>query len=93
MAVGAFIIYLLLKMDKRIEKIEDDLSKKRDVEQCNQCHRDIKDSLKAIFDKLEVLNSDYVSREDYYGDISGWRTEISNLNQRINEILLYKGKL
>jgi len=59
-AVSAFFIYILIKLDKRIEKLES---------------------------KLEEIQKENVSREEYYRDISGWRGELQRLEDKLTNIL------
>jgi len=44
--------------------------------------------LEKIETKLDALKDDTVSHKEYYRDISGWRTEINRLDDKIERLIL-----
>ncbi|HIC97030.1 MAG TPA: hypothetical protein EYP11_01350 [Aquificaceae bacterium] len=60
MAVGVVLGYLLRKLERRVEKLEE---------------------------KIDAMHEEFISKEDYYRDISGWRGEIHKLDTKIDRLV------
>lgn len=58
--VAVFLIFMLFRLEKRIEKFEEQV-------------KDIKE--------------DFVTKEEHYRDISGWRGEINKLEDKIERLI------
>ncbi len=61
LAIGAFLIYFIIKLEKRIEKIENSIIQ---------------------------FHCDYVKKNEYFRDVSGWRGEINRLEDKIDNMML-----
>ena len=48
--------------------------------------------LEKLETKLDILKEDMVSKEEYYRDISGWRTEINRLDDKLEKFFLAVAK-
>ncbi len=90
MAVAGLIIYMFLNLEKKVEKLQtnlesiaNSLNQKKDREECSE-------ELKVITAKVDDLAVETVTREEHYRDISGWRSEIRNLNDKIDDLMLRK---
>lgn len=60
MAVGVFLGYLLKKLEKRVERLEE---------------------------KMDAMHDEFITKEDHYRDISGWRGEIHKVDTKIDRLM------
>ncbi|MFZ8784966.1 hypothetical protein [Thermocrinis sp.] len=94
----AFLLYLLLKFEKRMESLSSDMKKleekledyhKKMVSK-EEYYRDVsgwRNELNRLILKLEELQKHGVTKEEYYRDVSGWRAEIQKLEDRLLKVL------
>ena len=59
-AIGMLLGYLLHRLEKRVEKMEN---------------------------KLDAMQDEFITKEDHYRDISGWRGEIHRLEDKIERLI------
>jgi len=57
MAVGVVLGYLMRKLERRVERLEE---------------------------KIDAMHDEFITKEDHYRDISGWRGEIHRLEDKID---------
>lgn len=60
MAVGVVLGYLMRKLERRVEKLEE---------------------------KIDAMHEEFITKEDHYRDISGWRGEIHKLDTKIDRLM------
>ena len=56
--------------------------------QQDERHKDIEDAIAALNQRMTCVEREYVSREEHYRDLSGWREEIRQIGQRINDLII-----
>jgi len=94
----AFLLYLLLRLEKRFGSFEDKMKKleekleafQKEMVSKEEYYRDVSGwrcELNRLISKLEELQKYGVTKEEYYQDISGWRGEIQRLEDKLSKIL------
>jgi len=58
MAVGVVLGYLMKKLERRVERLEE---------------------------KMDAMHDEFITKEDHYRDISGWRGEIHSGDQVVSD--------
>jgi hypothetical protein len=59
------------------------LAKKQD-----ERHKEHESDISDLQERMGCVERDYVSREEHYRDLSGWREEIRQLGERINSFVI-----
>ena len=60
MAVGVVLGYLMKKLERRVERLEE---------------------------KMDAMHDEFITKEDHYRDISGWRGEIHKVDTKIDRLM------
>lgn len=68
------IIYHLFSNNKTIERIE------KTIEKSSQ---DTKDSFLKLSQRIDVIEKEFVTKEQHYQDVDGWRGEIHRLEDKM----------
>ncbi len=95
--VAAFLVYLLLRFEKRLEGFSNEVKKLeekledyyKEMVSKEEYYRDVsgwRQELNRLIEKIEELQKYGVSKEEYYKDISGWRTEIQKLEDKLSKV-------
>ncbi len=90
----AFLLYLLLRFEKRLESFSSEVKKleeklegyHKEMVSKEEYYRDVsgwRHELNRLIEKIEELQKHNVSKEEYYKDVSGWRAEIQKLEDRL----------
>lgn len=78
-AVAAFLLYIIKKQSDRIDKMEEEN----------------RSFYKELSNKIEMMESELVSKVDFYRDISAWREDIKKLTEKVDiltkEFAYFKG--
>jgi predicted Abi (CAAX) family protease len=48
---------------------------------------DFEEEMKSIRNDIEYIKREYVKKEDYYQDLSGWRSELGRVIERIDKMM------
>jgi chromosome segregation ATPase len=94
----AFLLYLLLKFEKRLDSLSSEIKKleekmedyHKEMVSKEEYYRDVsgwRHELNRIMSKIEELQKYGVSKEEYYQDVSGWRAEIQKLDEKLLKVL------
>ncbi len=97
-AGAAFLVYLLLRFEKRLESFSNEvkgLEEKledyyKEMVSKEEYYRDVsgwRHELDRLISKIEELQKYGVSKEEYYKDVSGWRAEIQKLEDKLSKVL------
>jgi predicted nucleic acid-binding Zn-ribbon protein len=93
----AFLLYLLLKFEKRLESFSSEMKKLeeklegyyREMVSKEEYFHDVsgwRHELNRFIAKIEELQKYSVSKEEYYKDLSGWRAEIQKLQDQLLKV-------
>jgi hypothetical protein len=58
------------------------------VKQQDERHKEHEEAIADLNQRVGCVERDYVSREEHYRDLSGWREEIRQLGERINSFVI-----
>lgn len=79
-AIGAFLFYMVLRVEKALLRIHERMDKIADKfvtkEECARCGR-----------RIDAIESEYQSKTDFYRDMEGWREEINRLNDKLDRVM------
>jgi|GEM_PF-1360034 hypothetical protein len=76
-AIAAFLLFLILDVKKRLERVDRVIEKL--VEKFDQ-------NLEHLERRVEIIERDFVSREEHYRDFSGWREELRHIDRKIDSL-------
>jgi len=94
----AFLLYLLIKFERRLESLSNEMRRleeklegyHKEMVSKEEYYRDVsgwRNELNRLILKLEELQKHGVTKEEYYRDVSGWRAEIRRLDERLLKVL------
>jgi uncharacterized coiled-coil DUF342 family protein len=94
----AFLLYLLLKFEKKLESFGSEVKRleeklegyHKEMVSKEEYYRDVsgwRHELNRLISKIEELQKYGVSKEEYYQDVSGWRAEIQKLEDKLSKVL------
>jgi hypothetical protein len=58
------------------------------VKQQDQRHREHEEAISDLTLRMSCVEREFVTREEHYRDLSGWREEIRQLGERINSFII-----
>jgi len=88
--VGVVLFFILREMKRQTSDLKTSITSLK--KQSDDADTKLADQLQKLDDKIDYVEKNSVSRETYYKDLGGWRTDISELRKLLVDSLTKERK-
>ena len=77
-AISSLLVFVVLYLIKKIDGIA-----KKDEQRSEELRHYINETLNSFGARLSIVEKEYTKNENFYRELSGWKTEIHRLSDQI----------